>query len=209
MLKSMLTFALMLFPLSFAIAGEDEGLYPDAPPADAGFVRVINHGDDMRNDMTLSGISLGEVAQKSVTDYAVLKQGDVSLEIGDVSMAHAISAGEYYTVASLNDDIIFIEDHKIDDPTKAVIALYNLSDIANISLISTTHNADVFKDVASGTKDARSINAVSLGIAIKNGDQIVSEMTGVKLERQIATSLFVTGNNGTYDVIVKKSENLK
>jgi len=34
-------------------------------------------------------------------------------------------------------------------------------------------------------------------------------MTGVKLERQIATSLFVTGNNGTYDVIVKKSENLK
>jgi|GEM_PF-3338476 len=209
MLKQFSILALLLLTPTLSIAAEDAGLYPDAPPADVAFVRVVNTSDAMVNDITLSGISLGDVDPKSVTEYAVLTQGDAEIKIGDASFNQTLVAGDYYTASMVGENLTILNDHKIDTPTKAVIALYNFSDIENISLVSTTHNADIFKDVSSGQKDARDINAVSIGIAVKNGDAIIAEMADVKLERQTATSLILIGSDGAYDVLVKNNKAFK
>jgi len=207
MLKFLL--ALLIVMPSLSIASEDEGLYPDAPPVNAAFVRVINQSGAVMNDASLSGISLGDVDAMTVTEYAVLTEGESEIKLGDKTLNHTLVAGDYYTVASKGDTLIILGDQKVENPTKALIAVYNLSDIENISFVSTTHNADIFKDVVSGTSNARDINAVSIGVGIKNDDVVVAEISDVKLERQVATSIFIVGENDNYDVIIKNNKALK
>ncbi len=196
--------ALLIMPFTL-IAAEDEGLYPAAPPANASFVRVVNISDTSMDNVSLAGISLPALEAKTASEYAVLTEGEREIKIADSVHNHTLVAGEYYTAAMVGETVKIIKDMKPTNPTKAVINFYNLSDIESVSLVSTTHNADIFKDVQSGAHDARDINAVSIGVAVKNGDAILKSIDDVKLERQISTSLFVIGQGETYDVITKNN----
>lgn len=204
-----LLFILLMALPSLSIASQDEGLYPNLPPSNAAFVRVINQSGTIMNDVTLSGISLGIIKEKNVTDYIVAQSGLADIIINKKLLNHTLMAGQYYTVGFLFNDLIILSDQEIVNPTKAVIAFYNMSDNDNLSLVSTTHDVNIFNDINIGKKDSREINAIPIGVAIKNGDSLIKKITNIKLQRQMVTSIFVIGENGNYDVIIKNNTALK
>jgi alginate O-acetyltransferase complex protein AlgF len=199
-LKTMLAaLAAFLIPVS-AMAGE-EALYAPVPPADSAFVRTVNLTGDATASIQLDGSSLPAGAQPLVSDYAVIKQGDHSLSAGAQKSPVTIEAKQYYTIVVAADGKTnVLKDALIEDPSKAMLYFYNLSDKSSVSLFAPSHKATVFENIAVGASTSRAINAVAIGLVVKAGDSEIGTTGDVDLKRQVGTSVFLTGKDGDYQV---------
>ncbi len=91
-----------LLALSMFSFAQDEGLYPDPPPADAAFVRVVNAFNAVQDDEALSvkiaDRDYAELAFGEASDYYVVLQGEHKIVTGESSTTAEILAGRFYTV---------------------------------------------------------------------------------------------------------------
>lgn len=199
-MKTLFAFFLALFmiPLAALAAGEEE-LYAPVPPADSAFVRAVNLTGDAGLAVQLGGLPFPAGMIDSVSDYAVIKQGEHKLSYGDKSQAVTIEAGNYYTlVVAKEGDAKVLEDALIENPAKAVIYFYNLSDAAAASLLAPSHNATIFEGIASGASTSREINAATLDLAVKADGADIAGLEQIKLQRQAGVSIFLTGAKNDY-----------
>lgn len=200
MKKLFVLLAFLLLPLS-ATAGE-EALYAPVPPADSAFVRTVNAGDDSVPPVRLDGSAFPAGEQKAVSDYAVIKQGEHVLTIGEENQPITIDAGQYYTVVVLKDGAVkILKDALIENPAKATIYFYNLSDAAAATLEVPSYKATIFENIAVGEGASREINAVSgFSLAVKADGKDAGKIDGIELKRQQGISVFLTGTEGQYKV---------
>lgn len=196
-MKLILAFlALLVIPFS-AQAGEED-LYAPVPPADSAFVRTVNLTGDDKAAIQLGGASFPASAQALVSDYIVIKQGEHSLTVGEKSQAVTIEAKQYYTVAVAKDGTAnVLKDGLIEDPSKAMLYFYNLSDAASASLFAPSHKASIFENIAAGTSTSRTINPVTIDVDVKAGDAVVGTQKA-ELKRQAGTSVFLVGEKDAY-----------
>ncbi len=99
---SLLASLVALLLTSFVLA-QDEGLYPDPPPADAAFVRVVNafQGDEASQvalQVKVADRDYAELAFAEASDYYVVLQGEHEIVVGETSITAEILAGRFYTV---------------------------------------------------------------------------------------------------------------
>jgi len=68
------------------VLAQDEGLYPDPPPADAAFVRVVNafQADDALA-VKVADRDYAELAFGEASDYYVVLQGEHEIVAGESS----------------------------------------------------------------------------------------------------------------------------
>lgn len=199
MKKQILILALMLFIPSLATAGEEE-LYKPLPPADSAFVRFVNLTDMKADAAKIDDVSILPGKQVPVSDYGIVKQGERTFRLGEKSQPVTVKAGQYYTiVVPAEGDIKIIQDALIENPAKAVIYFYNLSDAAEGSLIAPAHKTKIFEKVGSMESDSREINAVTFNLQVKAGNSEAGTIEEVNLKRQEGTSIFLTGASGAYN----------
>lgn len=198
--------ATFLFISSLAIAGE-EALYAPVPPADSAFVRIVNITDDPDLIVKLDGVVLNGIKEIPVSDFVIIKQGQRNLNYADHSEELDIKAGKYYTIAILiNNKVHLMDDALIENPSKAVLYFYNLSDLNSASLFAPSYKATIFENIATNTSISREINAVDFDLIVKSSSEEIKTLKDISLKRQIGTSIFLIGKKDAYQIFVVENK---
>lgn len=164
--------------LSGVSAHAEVALYPTGPAEDAAFIRFVNGGTEPLQVIAQKGqppLKLDAAKPVSlfypVTASSVIKGTLVS---GQKQLALEVKAqpGEFATVVALPDAkaIKQVTVHDVPDDfngLKASLGFFNLdASCANATLRPAGRNADLFKGVAVGNLQRRSINPVKLSVQL-------------------------------------------
>lgn len=196
----LLTMMLALPTLSLA---QDAGLYGKPIDPNGSFIRILD------TNASAAVIAGSQVAgfDDGVSPYVAVKPGNVDMSIGAESINITAAPGKYYTYAKLSDGQpkLYVDGVK-DDPSKAQVYLYNLSDLEAIDLAVPAANATAIKGVASGTSESVSLRApLNLSFAIQQGGKTITQTDKIELKRRAGFSIVLSGNAGDYHVVVTEN----
>jgi alginate O-acetyltransferase complex protein AlgF len=190
-MRRLCIFAVFMF--MFVLA-QEEGLYAPAPPADAAFVRVLHATPDAAPlSVTIGDADFGEVSFAQASLYRVVTQGTASLAAGEISQDVEVSAGKFYTVALTPGGVLVLEDASSTNRAKALLSLYNLSDLASVDLKTADGKTEVLMGVATGTQKSIEVNGITVDLAVLADGAELQSFPGVSLERGAAYSAIVLG----------------
>jgi len=167
---------------SFAALAQDEGLYPDPPPADAAFVRVVNafQADDPLA-VKVADRDYAELAFGEASDYYVVLQGEHEITTGESSSTAEILAGRFYTVVL--SELKAVAEEATEDTSEETsgedaetpMTVMTEDGVLNISLVEDPTNSNRAKTLltlynlsSSETVDLKTADAsvdVILGVA--------------------------------------------
>lgn len=165
----------------------DAGLY-DAPiPADKSLVRFVNV-------KLKSGVALDFSGQKfdlepvALSNYRLIGNGAYTISDGQASASATLEPGKYYTVAVGGEGIVVIADKEVENPSKSALTFYNFSSApADLALKLNGQSKELFTDVAPSTMASKELPVIDIGLAVTEGDKMVTEVEKVSLtakERQ-------------------------
>lgn len=156
-------------------------LYPTGPSEDAAFLRFVNAGEQAL-ELTAdgSGASLRLEGDKRASDYLTVPagkqvKGSLSLNGQQQALDVSVAPGEFATVvgipAAQGLNLVTVREQPDDfNALKASLALYSLdATCANAGLQAAGRNVDIFKDVANGELQRRSINPLKLSVQLRCG----------------------------------------
>ena len=103
-----------------------------------------------------------------------------------------VQPGEYRTAVYTGDAVAVVVDPPSPPRTKALVALYNLSGAAALSLTTADGGVSILSDVAPGAVAGRAVNPVALSAAVSGGAAPVALPEHI-LERGVAYAVVVTG----------------
>ncbi len=196
---------LSAFQIAFSVLAQDEGLYAPAPPADAAFVRIINVSQDTLA-LTIGDMPYGDLAFTETSPYRVVIQGDRAIQAGLLSQEFSVEVGKFYTVAVTPDSITILEDKANENRAKALLSVYNLSDIETVDLKTADGATDVILGVAKGSESSIEVNGISVALGVFSNGQALHTFDEVSLERGAAYSTIVLGTADRPTVIWVQSE---
>ena len=205
MKKWLLTLFVFAAP-SLALA-VDEGLYEPAPPANSAFVRVIDADAALKTvSATLGGVGFGKVTYPAISPYVVIPAGEKELVAGKLKEKLNLEAGRYYSVALMNGTSKLLEDPSINNPAKARVYFYNLSDAADATLFAPKQKAPILSKQAPGTSTSREMNALTLPLQVLADDKNVKIFPDVALKRRMGTSAVLAGKKGAYRAVIAENK---
>jgi len=174
-----------LLPVSLLQAAEIP-LYPTGPSEDSAFLRFFNAGDTALELSAENGASLRLEGDVRASDFLTvpagkpikgnLKQGEAQQTL-DISVA----PGEFASVVGIATEqglnLVTVREVPDDfNALKASLAFYSLdTSCANAGLQAAGRNVDIFKDVAHGAVQRRSINPLSLSVQLRCAGASVGE----------------------------------
>jgi alginate O-acetyltransferase complex protein AlgF len=186
---------------------QEDGLYAPAPPADAAFVRIIHalpEGPTL--SATIDDTAYGEVSFAQASPYRVVPQGLRKVVAGDVSQEIEVQAGKFYTLALMTKGVVVLEDASSTNRSKALLLLYNLSDLPTIDLKTADGKTDVLLGVTPETETSVEVNGITVDLAVSSQGQELQAFPRVSLERGAAYSAVVVGTAEAPTVIWVQSE---
>jgi alginate O-acetyltransferase complex protein AlgF len=176
---------LALLPVTLLQAAEIP-LYPTGPSEDSAFLRFFNAGQPALELSAANGASLRLEGDARASDFltvpagkpikGTLKQADQTQQL-DISVA----PGEFATVVGITTqqglNLLTVREVPDDfNALKASLAFYSLdAACANAGLQVAGRNVDIFKDVANGALQRRSINPLKLSVQLRCGGASVGE----------------------------------
>jgi len=201
---SLLTVIYISFGFTFA---QDEGLYAPAPPADAAFVRVV-HGVSTAAAVAVSvgDREFGELSFAEVSPYRVVIRGDRIINVAGSETAFGVEVGKFYTLAVLPEGVVILEDAANENRAKALLSLYNLSDVEMVDLKTADGATDVLLGVEPQAQANIEVNGITVALGVFSNAEAVITFDEVKLERGAAYSAMVLGSADTPTVIWVQSE---
>jgi len=190
--------ALMLSEGGFA-AADDAGLYAKPVDPNSSFVRIV---DPQATSVVIAGLSLNDLDQ-GLSPYVIVKPGEIEMSVGLEKATLKTEPGKYYTYARTADGRQkFYVDAVKDDPSKAQVYLYNLSDLHMADLFVPAAKTIALKDVAAGEAGVVLLRApLALSFAIQSDGKTVLETATVDLKRRSGFSIVLTGTSGNYHVV--------
>jgi alginate O-acetyltransferase complex protein AlgF len=192
--------ALGLSCLSLTVAinsahADEEGLYGPTAPAGSAFVRVYNAGTS-EMDLNLGSVNIKDVEPRGSSDFSFLPAGSYSASAAGKSLPVSLKADQYYTLVQLpGGELKLVEDPAFKNRQKALVRIQNLSDTP-VSLKTADGKTEVIPAVAGKERGDREINPVKVRLALFAGEQKVSDLSPLVVERGEVVSLYVTGNAG-------------
>lgn len=164
---------------SVSALAADIPLYPTGPAEDSAFLRFVNASDSALQlvaDGSQASLKLEGV--HAISDYLSVPvstpiKGTLSRDGKQSALAINVPPGEFATVVALPDNtqglrqLVVREQPDDFNGLKASLAFINAdAGCADARLRPAGRNADLFKDVAEGTLQRRSINPVSLSVQL-------------------------------------------
>ncbi len=197
---------LLLLPVAAAQAGE-EALYAAEAPDGAAFIRIINAN-------TGGGIAEGRIGGKAIKDvepleasaYIYLPEGSYELSVGGKSEAVTMASNRFYTaVVTETGELKVLEDADFDNPRKALVSFYNLTDSATVTLKTADGKVAVTDPVAPMQMANREINAVKVAMGAFSKDQALAKTSEVNLQRGKVFSFFAIEVGGQPRLVVAEN----
>jgi alginate O-acetyltransferase complex protein AlgF len=160
------------------VMAADIPLYPTGPAEDAAFIRFVNGGTDTVQVVAQKGQPpLTLAVDKPVSSFFPVTakkniKGTLSSGAQQLQLDVQSKPGEFTTVVVLPDGKgikqVTVRDNPDDfNGLKASLAFFNLDGgCANAALRPAGRNADLFKGVANGHLQRRSINPVKLAVQL-------------------------------------------
>lgn len=178
-----------------SVQADEAALYGPTAPAGSAFVRAYNAGSS-ELDLSLGTVSIKEVEPRGSSDFSFLPAGSYSASAAGKSLPVELKADQYYTLVQLpNGELKLVEDPAFKNRQKALVRIQNLSDTP-VSLKTADGKTEVIPAVASKARGDREINPVKVRLALFAGEQKVSDLSPLVVERGEAVSLYVTGSAG-------------
>ena len=163
----LLSILLFVFTAPAYAQNMDEGLYDPVPSPDSALVRIVNFSGTEQT-FTVDGKVLPSFKNETSSPYFVVPAGTAQ-EIkapGDTGLtlsgSYKFEAGAYYTIAAMPGRLVLLGDMARQNKEKAVIALYNLSDVPSLCLATPGGKIKIIDQVTPETERVREINAMSL-----------------------------------------------
>ncbi len=175
--------------LGFTIAQAAEiPLYPTGPSEDSAFLRFFNAGSGtLELKATGSGASLSVDEQTRASDFLTVPAGKPvkgSLKLGghEQELDVSVEPGEFATVVGLPDAqhglrLVTVREQPDDfNALKASLAFYSLdASCVDAGVQVAGRTVDIFKSVAEGSFQRRSINPLKLAVQLRCAGAAVGE----------------------------------
>ncbi len=176
-----------------AWAAGDAALYGPTAPKGSSFVRLYN-ASNQEVSATVGATALNDIAPLASSDFSFMPGGDYSAKVGSQSLPVKLAPDHYYTlVNNASGQPQLIEEPPFKNKQKSLVRVQNLSDKA-LTLKTADGKTDVVQSVAAKGRGEREINPVKVSFALYDGNQKVSDLKPVALERGEAAVLYVTGS---------------
>lgn len=183
-----LFFALLSLTVVPSAQAAEIPLYPTGPSEDAAFLRFVNAGDgalQLVADGSEARLQLD--AATPVSNYLTVGsdkpiKGQFLYSSKAYPLELSVKPGEFATVVGIPtaentlQTIVVSEVPDDFNGLKASLAFYSLdSNCAAASLLVAGRNVELFKTVANGSLERRSINPVKLSVQLRCADALVGE----------------------------------
>lgn len=193
-LRSSLVAGAVLWAVLWCAQVSAQALYAPAPPPDAAFVRVVHAAQDLAEVTPEVGDTVFDpLAFGAVTPYQTVTQGERTLQAGELNQTLEIRAGRFYTLALTGEGAVLLEDPTLENSARALLTLYNLSDLASVDLRTADGETDVVTRVAPGEAESIDVNPIAAAFGVFEADVPVATFDEVQLRRGEVYSAFVFG----------------
>jgi alginate O-acetyltransferase complex protein AlgF len=185
--------------LGFTAAAEaagDEALYDPAPPPNSAFVRVIDARGQGNLQVTVGQAGI-TVPATGVSAYVVVPAGEQDVVLSTETSKITFAAGKYYTIALYvggNTKPTLLEDEILTNPAKSGIYVYNFSDAPSVKLFAPKPKVAVVDDLKPGLSAFKSVNAVTVDLALMEGDKTLADFSQLALKRRTGLTFVVFGS---------------
>ena len=182
---------------------QDAGLYPEPPPADSSFVRVVNaRGGARAEAVTVGAMDFGPVGPAQATDYRVFRRGSLVVTTGGGSTPIEVVPAKFFSVVLTDDGgITLVEDPMNTSRAKVVLAVYNLSGLAAVDLKTADGKVEIVRQVAPMKVESASVNPIKVSLAVFGPAGPVADLGEQKLEQGAVYSVLVTGPTAAPKVV--------
>lgn len=205
----MKTAVTLLFSVLFPVlsqAGED-ALYAADAPDGATFIRVVN-ADVSGNipQATIGGKAIKDVEPLAASPYIHLPAGTYQLEVGEQAAPVTMEKDRFYTAVVLDSgELEILTDKTFENPRKALISFYNLTESGGISLKTADGKVAVIEPVESLAVANREINAVKVALAAFDSGNALASTSPVNLQRGTVFSFFMIDVGGSPRLVVAEN----
>lgn len=154
----------------FGTLASAQELYAPAPPPDAAFVRVV-HADEALGEVSpeVGDAAFDPLAFGLVSPYQVVTQGESELSAGELSESFEIEAGRFYTAVLTGEGAILLEDPTPENSARALLVLYNLSELPVVELRTADGDTEVIAGVESGSLGSIDVNPIAAAFGAFDG----------------------------------------
>lgn len=152
----------------------NEDLYDAVAPANSAFLRVLN--------LTGSGADVkvtGKSATQKVTagqlgGYMFSPAGKVSITVNKVAGEYDLAADTATTFVFDGNALIKLDDKYVNDPRKALVSFYNLSD-KPVALKTADGKHALVEELGKNATGNRLVNEIKIALAAYAGDSKVAD----------------------------------
>ena len=206
LMKTAVTLLLsMLFPV-LSQAGED-ALYAADAPDGATFIRVVNA--DVSGTIpraSIGGKAIKDIEPLAASPYIHLPAGTYQLEVGEQAAPVTMEKNRFYTAVVLDSgELEILTDQTFENPRKALISFYNLTENGGISLKTADGKVSVIEPVQSLAVANREINAVKVALAAFDSGNALASTSPVNLQRGTVFSFFMIDVGGSPRLVVAEN----
>lgn len=186
----------LLLLLLSAWAASQDGLYGPDAPRDAAWVRLINAdpggGESAEEPLALS-VSETEwppVAFAQVAPYRTIAPGQHRAALAGHEFEFSAEAEDFITIVALPGDVLVLHDTPLQDISRGLLTLYNLTDGEPLTLRSRD-GSDILADVASRSAESVAISEAEAELEIYRAGERLASLESRLYRRGEAHSLIV------------------
>jgi alginate O-acetyltransferase complex protein AlgF len=199
-LQRSLVSLLLLAPLASQAQESSAGLYGPVAPADSAYVRVLNLSGAPAEVMLSSKTKSQKVNAGQLGPYLFTPPGTRTVTVNQTAQDVDLQAKSAYTLVYDGSSLASIVDPYANDPTKALVAFYNLTD-QPLALKTKDGKHALVDNIDKNQSGVRPVNEVKIGLAAFNGEQNVATFDETLLKKGRSYSYLVVPQGGSVRAI--------
>ena len=173
-------------------AWAQNGLYGEAAPDDAAFVRLVNASErDDLGSVWVAATEFSGLEPYTVSPYRPIFPGIHRVSLGGHEAELIPDRGEYFTVVLTEDELVVVSDTEHTRPDRAQLVLYNFSQWDGLELRTADGEATAVEAVPRGAGRAAEVNPVEIEFAVYHRGEPLEQIGDLGLERGQSYGVFV------------------
>ena len=173
---------LLLAPLASQAQESSAGLYGPVAPAGSAYVRVLNLSTAPAQVMLSSKSKSQKVNAGQLGAYLFTAPGTRTVTVNQTAQDIDLQSNSAYTLVYDGSSLASIVDPYANDPKKALVAFYNLTE-QPLTLKTQDGKHAIVDSIGKNDSGVRPVNEVKIGFAAFNGEQSVATFDEALLKK--------------------------
>lgn len=189
-----------LAPLTSQAQDGNAALYGPVAPAGSAYVRVLNLSDVAAEVMLSGKTSAQKVNAGQLGAYMFIPPGSITVTVNQTNQQTSLESNSAYTLVYDGSSLQSIVDPYANDPKKALVAFYNLTD-QPLALKTQDGKHAIVDNIDKNHSGVRPVNEIKIGFAAFNGEQSVAKFDEQLLKKGRSYSYLVIPEGSSYRAI--------